>query len=590
MAERGGGAAIVDEPVEAVVVGAGWCGGIVAAELTRAGIGVVCLERGPAIEPLPGRPVGGRDELARRRFHRMQDTGRETWTIRRGRGEPSVPFRYAGAFTPGTGVGGSSVLYGGHAHRLQPWEFAPRTESIERYGVAAVAPGATPQDWGLSYEDLVPGYEAFEAMAGIGGRAGNLRGETQAGGNPFEGRRQHSYPQPPPREHPAQAVFREAVERLGHRPYPVPSATLAEPYVNPDGIARPACEYCGFCTGHRCEIGAKADATVTVLPVAEASGRFQLRTDSQVHRIVHDGRRARGVLYWDAEGRLHEQPAEIVVLAAYALANVRLMLLSRIGEPYDPGSGSGVVGRCSSLNFVLNAQAFFADRRFQTYVGSGAGGSVVSEFNCDNFDHGGLDFLGGGIIFALTGGVAPLAGLRTPSGTPPWGLEWKRALRRWYDRAVPVTAHGIGMPYREHFLDLDPSYRDAWGDPLLRMTFDWGPNERALYAFLHERTAEIIGEMGPDEVAMPAAELGRFDPSVYMSTHNTGGAVVGADPASSAVNPWLQSWDLDNLWVLGGSALPQAPGVGLTGTLCAMAYRAAAGIVERYRNAPGPLA
>jgi gluconate 2-dehydrogenase alpha chain len=288
--------------VDAVIVGAGWCGGIVAAELTRAGMSVVCLERGPQIEPLPGHRVAERDEMQRRHFRRMQDTARETWTIRRDHRERALPFRYAGAFTPGSGVGGSSVLYGGHAHRVQPWELAPRSSSIERYGVAAAVPGATPQDWGLAYEDLVPGYEAFERMAGIGGRAGNLRGEIVAGGNPFEAPRWEEYPQPPPREHPGQAVFRAAAERIGYRPYPVPAATLAEPYVNSDGIARPACEYCGFCTGYRCEIGAKADATVTVLPVAAASGRFELRADSQVHRVLHGEGRATGVLYHDAEG------------------------------------------------------------------------------------------------------------------------------------------------------------------------------------------------------------------------------------------------------------------------------------------------
>jgi gluconate 2-dehydrogenase alpha chain len=582
--------AIVHDEVEAVVVGAGWCGGILAAELTRAGVGVVCLERGPAIEPLPGIRAGGRDEMDRRHFRRMQDTRRETWTMRRHSREPALPFRYAGAFTPGSGVGGSSVLYGGHAHRLQPWEFTPRSASVERYGSGALPAGAALQDWGISYEELAPCYDRFEVMAGIGGRSGNLRGEIRPGGNPFEGRREAEYPQPPPLEHPAQAVFREAAERIGHHPYPVPSATLAEPYVNPDGIERQACTYCGFCTGYRCEIGAKADSTVTVLPVAEASGRFELRPDSQVHRIVHEGRRARGVLYWDRDGRLHEQPAEIVVLTAYSLSNARLMLLSGVGTPYDPGSGTGVVGRNYALNFVHNTHAFFAERKFETYVGSGAGGSVIGDFNCDNFDHAGLDFLGGGIVFALTGGVGPLAGLQTPDGTPDWGAGWKGSLRRWYDRGVPITAHGIGMPYARHFLDLDPTYRDAWGDPLLRITFDWGPNERSLYRFLLERTEEIVREMGPDAVASPPERLGEFDARTYMSTHNTGGAAMGADPSSSAVNPWLQSWDVDNLWVVGGSAMPHAPGVGPTGTVCALAYRAATGIIERYRRSPGQIA
>jgi gluconate 2-dehydrogenase alpha chain len=271
------------------------------------------------------------------------------------------------------------------------------------------------------------------------------------------------------------------------------------------------------------------------------------------------------------------------VLSAYALGNARLMLLSGIGRPYDPETGEGVIGR----NYALNTQAFFADRKFENYVGSGAGGTVISEFNCDNFDHEGLGFLGGGIIFALTGGVGPLAGLTVPDGVPAWGRGWKRELGRWYDRGVPITAHGVGMPYRAHYVDLDPTYRDAWGDPLLRMTFDWGPNEQALYRFLRDRTEELVREMDPDRVASAPAELGRFDARAYMSTHNTGGAIMGAEPATSAVDPWLCSWDLDNLWVVGGSALPQAPGVGPTGTICALAYRAAAAITAGHRRSRG---
>jgi len=88
----------------------------------------------------------------------------------------------------------------------------------------------------------------------------------------------------------------------------------------------------------------------------------------------------------------------------------------------------------------------------------------------------------------------------------------------------------------------------------------------------------------------PPPELGLFDAGTYSATHNTGGAIMGAEPATSVVNPWLQHWDVDNLWVVGGSAMPQAPGTGLTGTICGLAQRAATGIVERYVPSPGPLA
>jgi gluconate 2-dehydrogenase alpha chain len=577
---------IVHDEVDAVIVGIGWCGGILAAELTRAGLRVVGLERGPDNEPPPGRSAGERDELRRRRFSRVQDTGRETWTLRHNSNEEALPMRYPGAFTPGSGVGGSSLLYGGHAYRLQPWEFVPRSSLLGRYGPEAFAQNATPQDWGITYDELESSYDRFERAAGIGGRAGNLQGQIISGGNPFEGPREREFPVPPPAERRSQTVFRQAAERMGYRPYPVSSGTLSEAYVNPDGLERQACTYCGFCAGHRCEIGAKADATVTVLPIARKSGLFDLRANSQVRLVLHDGTHAFGVRYSDENGRLHEQRASVVILSAYALSNVRLLLLSGLGRPYDPVTGSGVVGRNYAYNFVLGARAFFNDQSFESYVGAGGAGTVVGEFNCDNFDHTGLDFLGGGVIFTSSGGTGPLNGAVVPPGIPSWGLEWKRAVRKWYDHSVAVSAHGLGMPYRTNFLDLDPVYRDAWGDPLLRITFDWGPNEQGLYRFLRARMLEIAHAMRADHVAEPAPVLGHFDAATYMSTHNTGGAIMGSDPSTSVVNPWLQMWDVDNVWVVGGSAMPQAPGTGLTGTICALAYRAAAGIVDRYRDSP----
>ena len=295
--------------------------------------------------------------------------------------------------------------------------------------------------------------------------------------------------------------------------------------------------------------------------------------------------------YHDAQGRTHEQRASIVVLSAYALANVRLMLLSGLGAPYDPLSGHRVWWGGTMRTTSSSARAPSSPgRTFESYVGAGAGGTALGEFNCDNFDHdrSGLPRRRG--IWNGSGGAGPLVGAAVPPGTPGWGLEWKRAIREWYDRSATIAAHGLGMPYREHLLDLDPTYTDAWGDPLLRMTFDWGPNEQRMYRFLRARVLELAREMGPDHVAAPRAELGRFDAATYMATHNTGGAIMGADRASSVINPWLQMWDVENVWVVGGSAMPQAPGVGLTGTICALAYRAATGIVERYLSSPGPLA
>ena len=83
---------------------------------------------------------------------------------------------------------------------------------------------------------------------------------------------------------------------------------------------------------------------------------------------------------------------------------------------------------------------------------------------------------------------------------------------------------------------------------------------------------------------------GSWDVVPYQTTHNTGGAIMGTDPATSALNRYLQSWDVPNLFVIGSNAFPQNPGYNPTGTVGALAYWAADAIRTRYLKSPGALA
>ena len=80
-----------------------------------------------------------------------------------------------------------------------------------------------------------------------------------------------------------------------------------------------------------------------------------------------------------------------------------------------------------------------------------------------------------------------------------------------------------------------------------------------------------------------------WDAVPYQSTHNTGGAVMGADPKTSAVNKYLQSWDVPNVFVVGASAFAHNAGLNPTGTVGALAYWAAEAITTQYIKNPGAL-
>jgi len=75
----------------------------------------------------------------------------------------------------------------------------------------------------------------------------------------------------------------------------------------------------------------------------------------------------------------------------------------------------------------------------------------------------------------------------------------------------------------------------------------------------------------------------------YQTSHLNGGAIMGTNPGNSALNMYLQSWDVPNLFVMGASAFPQNAGYNPTGTVAALAYWSAEAIRTQYLKNPGPL-
>src|SRR5579871_728415 len=177
----------------------------------------------------------------------------------------------------------------------------------------------------------------------------------------------------------------------------------------------------------------------------------------------------------------------------------------------------------------------------------------------------------------------------TPPGTPRWGEGWKAATAKWYNHAFTIHASGANFAHRHNYLDLDPTYRDKLGRPLIRMTYNFRANDLKLSAYTTAKAVEIAKAMNPTILGAPQPRRGNFNVVPYQSTHNTGGTIMGTDPKSSVVNRFLQSWDADNLFVLGASTFPQNPGHPPTGAAGALAYWSAEAILARYVKAPGPL-
>jgi gluconate 2-dehydrogenase alpha chain len=579
------------KPVDVVIAGGGFVGLTLAKEITaRTSLSVVVLERGQPRKTADY--ATGMDELDYAlRFRMMQNLAEETATHRHSARASAVPIRQYGSFNPGTGVGGAGEHWGGISYRFYPEQFHLATFLREKYG-KQLPENVAVQDWGLSYDELEPYYWRAEQLIGVGGKAGNLQGKRVDGGNVFEGLRSHEYPNPPHKLTYATTVFEKAVRELGYHPYPVPTATLSRNYTNPDGVSRPACAYCGYCTRYGCMIGAKAQPTNLLMPVLQKRKTFSLRTGCNVRRVVHANGKAEGLSYLDASGEEILQPAGIVIVASWTLNNARLLLLSKLGEPYDPATGKGATGRNLTHQVSQSTRVFF-DKPLNAFMGAGGLGIGISDFDGKEGLDGYPGVLRGGNIRVMSTGEGPIAGFGAiPPGEAKedWGAEWKKAALRWHDRAAAITSEGEHMAYRQNYVDLDPTYTDQHGDPLMRLTLDWTDHERTQGAMLTKVHAQIAKAMNTESGGANSRQLERYTVTQYQSTHVNGGVIMGTSPENSAVNPWLQHWQASNVWVVGGSAFPQNGSGNPTLTILAITLRAADGIVDRYLKRPGGLA
>lgn len=584
----------VREKVDAVIVGLGWAGSLMANELTQAGLKVVAIERGSWRDTSTDFPTTiDTDELrfvSRRAI--MQPTAVETMTFRNNPIQQALPLREFNTYQFGMNVGGAGTHWNAMTWRFLPNDFQTYSNTVERYGKDKFLEGMQVQDWGVTYDDLEPFYDKFERFAGTSGKAGNIKGEKIDGGNVFEGPRSRDYPLPPLKRTQLSMIFDKATREMGLHPFAVPAGNTSGAYTNTLGINMAPCTYCGFCEFFGCGNWSKSSPNACILPAVMQRDNFSVITESEVLRInkAPDGKTATGVTFIGSDGVEWEQPADIVVISAYQFDNVRLMLLSGIGEPYNHQTGNGVVGRNYAYQTISGAGVFFENENLNPFIGAGALAQAVDDYNSDNFDHSNLDFIGGGVALVHSSNGRPIAlSGAVPPGTPKWGAKWKQAAKDSYQNYNSIYVMGNSYPHRDVYLDLDPEYKDRHGQPLLRVTFDWIENDKRSGHFMADRSVEIGHAMGAKTVVRQEPTAKPFSPMDNLSSHTTGGACMGDDPKTSAVNRYLQSWDVHNVFVCGASAFPNNGGYNPTGTVGALTLWAAEAIKTQYLKSPGPL-
>ena len=547
-----------DGPADVVVVGIGAAGALAARILARAGLRVVGLEAGPWRTSRDFVP----DELASAYYCRGAMgpkflSERPRW--RTAEGGRSVPA----TFTLGrmmNGVGGSVIHWGGALRRQHAHHFAFRSHVRDAFGEQWLPEGNTLVDWPLGYDDLEPYYTALEYEIGVAG---------DGDANPFL-RRSRPYPLPPTRPFRMAEEFKAATERMGLHPYPTPVAVNTEPY---NGF--PAISYCAWSGGFGPFGDERWHPGLTWVPEALATGNFDLRTHCRVTRVLTDAAgHASGVEYVDANGVGRVQEARTVILCGYTLENVRLLLLSGVGD------SAGQVGRNFMTKMWADVHGYVPGVVFNAHTGPAA-----QMWGLDDFISAGFDSAAHGFIGGATPNVEnqrlPIQISREalPGDIRRWGSEYKQHLLRWQHQ-VAVRVQPDALPYRSNYLDLDPRWRDrsGLGLPVLRITYDLRENERRLAEHMESRAEDMLREMGATKVWRGKRFGG------VLSSHEQGGIRMGEDAAASVVDPELRVHDTPGLYVHGTGVFPTCHGVNPTLTMWALAYRATERLAERLRR------
>ena len=560
---------------DVVIVGLGAVGGVAALPLARAGLNVIGLEAGTWLTPSDFAP----DELRNNVRAWPQAVQKAYQEITTHRPNASAPYSPRQTIHPMmNAVGGTTLHYWAQSWRLNPWDFKVVSETTRRYGASRIPKGSTVEDWPFGLEELEPYYDRVENELGVSGRAGNINGKIDQRGNIFEGPRKRDYPMPPLRGTGFTEMMAGAAQKLGWHAFPGPAAINSQPYQN-----RAGCAYHGYCNRGGCHVNAKGSTAVTTIPKAVDTRRLTVVTQAHVTTLdVDRNGRVSGVKYLK-DGKEYFQPADVVLLASYAYENVRMLLLSK-SKAFPDGLSNNrrQVGRhYFSHNTGASVTALFP-RNLNNWYGLPAQGVAVDNWADDNFDHSGVDFIGGGSLWVYSD-RRPIgaASMSTFGRAPRWGSAWKAFVKENADRWNQAYLQKTTLPYEDNSLDLDPLVKDPLGFPVCRITAEFKENEQKVAAFIQDKMIDWFRAAGA--VATERAPVGTMGPS----THAYGGTRMGNNPETNVVDAWGFSHEAPRLGILGASVMGTSGARNPTLTAQALGWRTAEYLAKNWKRIVG---
>jgi choline dehydrogenase-like flavoprotein len=546
---------------DAIVIGTGAAGGIVACVLAEAGRRVLLLERGPALTF----SEVGRDHLRNQRLSLYgHNAGPELVGNPRVFVDPSGSSHIVRPHEPdyhnnAACVGGGTRVYGAQAWRFCPDDFQMAT----KYGVPE---GSSLADWPISYETLEPFYERAEWELGAAGDGSSIQHQVP---------RKRNYPMPPVPPSPQTEALVRGARQLGWVTCPVPLLINTEPY---DG--RAACIACKYCVGFACPTDAKNGTQNTMIPRALASGNCELVTKAVAERVEVDARgNVSGVSYFvNSSDQIQQKNARarVVIVSAGAIESARLLLNSHSSHhPYGLGNEYDQVGR--NLQGHLYPRAYGLSPT-SVFDGIGPGVTIATT----QFNHNNAGIVGGGML--ADDFIKPPIDFwydSLPPDLPRWGLANKRFMRDNYTRVLHVRGPVQDIPSPDGRVRVDKSVRDKWGIPVAHLSGTTHQATVEAAEFMRERGVEWLRASGCEKVWSA-------QPGLILSgkQHQAGTCRMGSDPKMSVTDEWGRVHSHDKLFVVDGSLHVTNGGFNPVLTIMALAFRSAEHIVRALGYSP----
>jgi gluconate 2-dehydrogenase alpha chain len=370
-----------------------------------------------------------------------------------------------------------------------------------------------------------------------------------------------------------------AAKAIGAHPFQGPAAINSREYQG-----RAGCMYHGWCDRGGCPVNAKSSTNVTTIPKALATKRLKIVTRAHVVKIEVDAKgRASGVTYV-CDGETYFQPANVVLMGCFTYENVRLLLLSK-SKTYPNGlsNNHGQVGRHYMTHNEIGSVSALFPENLNNWYGLPAQGVAIDNWADDNFDHAGLDFIGGVNLWAMNA-RRPIAAAsaETFDRTRSWGSDWKAFIRQNADRIHHGYMQKTTFPYEVNYLDLDPVIKDPLGNPVIRITADYQDNEKRIARFAQEKMEAWYKAAGAIEV-----RKGNVDAPMAIGAHAYGGTRMGDSAETNVADRWGFSHEVPNLGIMGASLMGTSGSRNQTLTVQALAWRTAQHLVDNWKGRAG---